>query len=158
MRPLESWGTPDRRILLCLAESVLDVFEKHVQATDDSYESGGILLGCIRGMHLEIVEATTPSRLDGRSRFLFIRRTAWHRWIAESRWRSSGGTVRYLGEWHTHPEDRPRPSSIDKREWRRLAATREDGRPLLAVIVGRDGLHMELVESTGQCVVLEPVR
>lgn len=158
MRSLESWGTLDRRVLLCLAENVLDVFEKHVQATDDSRESGGILLGSLRGTHLEIVEATTPSRLDGRSRFLFIRRTFWHRWIAESRWRSSGGTVRYLGEWHTHPEDHPRPSSIDKKEWRRLAATRQDGRPLLAIIVGREGLHMELVESTGQRIVLEPVR
>ena len=158
MQLLAAWGTLDRKVLLCLADSVLEVFEKHIQATPDSCESGGILLGHVRGAHLEVIEATAPSRRDGSFRFLFIRRPASHRQIAESRWHSSGGTVRYLGEWHTHPEDQPRPSLIDQNEWRRLAVKRNDGSPLLAIIVGRKGLHVELVERTGQRVCLEPVR
>lgn len=157
MRALESWGTADRRVLLCLAESVLEIFRRYVQINDETNEGGGILLGQVRGANLEVVEATAPSRLDCRFRFLFVRGTARHRQIAESRWRSSGGTIRYLGEWHTHPEDHPRPSSIDKIEWRKLAAAREDGSPLLAIIVGRKGLHVELVERTGQRIVLEQI-
>lgn len=158
MRYLAAWGSPDRRILLSLAESVLGVFKKHAQVSKGSRESGGILLGRLRGAHLEIVEATEPSRLDGRFQFLFFRQATWHRRVAESRWRSSGGTVRYLGEWHTHPEDSPRPSSIDQNEWRRLATTREDGSALLAIIVGREELHVELVGSSGQRIILESVK
>ncbi|HCZ9268877.1 TPA: Mov34/MPN/PAD-1 family protein [Vibrio alginolyticus] len=26
----------------------------------------------------------------------------------------SGGTVNYIGEWHTHPEDFPKPSQQDR--------------------------------------------
>ncbi|WP_228761631.1 hypothetical protein [Pseudomonas sp. MPC6] len=48
----------------------------------------------------------------------------------------------------THPEDYPSPSSIDLREWRALAASRIDGRPLLALIVGRKGLHLEFMRGT----------
>uniref|UniRef100_UPI003CED28D9 Mov34/MPN/PAD-1 family protein n=1 Tax=Enterobacter cloacae complex sp. 280C5 TaxID=3395861 RepID=UPI003CED28D9 len=30
----------------------------------------------------------------------------------------SDGFLVYLGEWHTHPEDFPQPSSTDLRSWR----------------------------------------
>lgn len=72
------------------------------------------------------------------------------------RWRASRGTVRYLGEWHTHPEDYPIPSGLDRSEWRRLAAGRRDKRPQLSIIVGRHGLHVELVHSDGNCVYFQP--
>lgn len=158
MLSLSDWGTLDRRTLVHLAGDVLTVFESHIQPIGRSRESGGILLGCVRGSNLEIVEATIPSRFDERFPFLFVRKAAWHRQVAEKRWRRSGGTVRYLGEWHTHPEDLPSPSTVDLVEWRKLAVKRNDGRPLLAVIVGRRGLHVELIDDVGQRVVLEPIR
>ena len=43
----------------------------------------------------------------------------------------------YLGEWHTHPEDWPKPSGKDLREWRILL--REQRRPLVFLIVGFQG-------------------
>ena len=43
----------------------------------------------------------------------------------------------YLGEWHTHPEDLPKPSDKDLREWRILL--REQRRPLVFLIVGLKG-------------------
>jgi integrative and conjugative element protein (TIGR02256 family) len=140
-----------------LGGDVLDVFGRHVQFAENSRESGGILLGCVRGPNLEIIEATEPSRFDERFPFLFVRKAASHRQVAEKRWHRSGGTVRYLGEWHTHPEEFPRPSSIDLVEWRKLAAKRNDGRPLLAVIVGRVGLHVEFIDGSGKRLVLESV-
>jgi hypothetical protein len=47
---------------------------------------------------------------------------------------------------------------VDLVEWRKLASKRDDGRALLAVIVGRAGLHVELMNDAGQRVVLEPIR
>lgn len=152
---LADWASSDRRILLNFAPSVVDCFGAHVQDSHMAPEGGGILMGCVRGAHLQILQATAPSPHDSRFRFLFIREAARHRQIAEGLWRSSGGIIRYLGEWHTHPEDHPQPSTLDRREWKTLAQAREDSRPLLAVIVGRLSLHVELVSANGKGVVFE---
>ena len=72
-----------------------------------------------------------------------------HSSIAQARWEGSGGTVRYVGDWHTHPQDRPRPTGLDRTEWNKLSCKRADGRPMLAVIVGRKSLYVELVPHAG---------
>ncbi|WP_258058132.1 Mov34/MPN/PAD-1 family protein, partial [Vibrio cholerae] len=46
----------------------------------------------------------------------------------------SAGTHLYLGEWHTHPEDRPFPSATDRHSWRRNIVSDES---MLLLIVGR---------------------
>ena len=104
-----------------------------------------------------IEQATVPTAWDKRFRYLFERMPFGHEAIALSRWTESQGTVRYLGEWHTHPEDYPYPSSLDRSEWNRLSAQRRDKRPMLAVIVGRKSLYVELVPSLGRGSVLTPV-
>ncbi|WP_315974813.1 Mov34/MPN/PAD-1 family protein [Stenotrophomonas maltophilia] len=91
-----------------------------------------------------------------RLRTFFLRSAIGHAKLALDRWRASRGTVRYLGEWHTHPEDHPTPSGLDRAEWRRLAAGRRDERPQLSIIVGRAGLHVELVGSDGAGSVFRP--
>lgn len=42
-------------------------------------------------------------------------------------------------------------------EWRALAVKRTDGRPVLAVIVGRKGLHVELMAASGERIQLLPI-
>lgn len=153
---VSDWASPDFQTLVSLNEQVLSVFHSHIQQNDGS-EAGGILLGTVHGSNLALVEATVPTFWDKRFRYLFERMPFGHRRIAEARWRNSGGTVRYLGEWHTHPEDYPTPSSLDRREWAALAMKRQDGRPVLAVVVGRCGLHVELMASVGVGEVLLPI-
>lgn len=140
-----------------MTEAVLQVFQENVQALPGDCESGGILLGCVRGQHLEVIQATVPTKWDKRFRHLFERMSLGHRELAEGRWRDSSGTVRYLGEWHTHPENDPNPSNLDQLEWRKLAEKRQDKRPMLAVIVGRRGLYVELVPARGVGRTLAPI-
>lgn len=153
---VSDWATEDYRTLLSMPEQILRVFKTHVQQQDGS-EAGGLLLGTVHGANMALVEATVPTRWDKRFQYLFERMPFGHRAIAEKRWRLSGGTVRYLGEWHTHPQDYPSPSSIDRTEWISLARNRLDGRPLLVVIVGRKGLYVEMVPSAGRGSVLSPL-
>ncbi|WP_457374776.1 Mov34/MPN/PAD-1 family protein [Pseudomonas tolaasii] len=148
MRFLDSWATHDSLKFVHLLPEVLDTFHAFVQGPQH-LEAGGILLGCVRGPHLQIIEATTPSPRDRRSKFSFERDDYYHDATAIKRWEESAGIIRYLGEWHTHPENYPSPSSTDLREWRTLAESRIDGRPLLALIVGRKGLHLELMGPGG---------
>ncbi|MFK2890821.1 Mov34/MPN/PAD-1 family protein [Dyella flagellata] len=116
--------------------SVLEVLDQFRQDTTLKPESGGILLGYRRGLHLHIVEATRPMQDDRRSRFSFDRAPHGHRQVAMRRWQESNRQIDYLGEWHSHPESFPSPSSIDIRGWQALAASQ--GKPMLFIIVGND--------------------
>jgi len=153
---INSWATPDRRVLLSLTESVLEVFQIHVQARPTDNEAGGLLIGSVHGSNIALTEATAPTTWDKRLRYFFERMPFGHRSIAQKRWRESGGTMRYLGEWHTHPEDFPSPSTVDRTEWNELSRKRADGRPLVAIIVGRRGLYIELVPHSGTGPAMRP--
>lgn len=157
MQFMSSWATNDKRMLLHFSTAALETFRLHIQASDADCEGGGILLGSIHGGHMLIRQATVPTAWDRRFRYLFERMPFGHEAIALSRWTTSQGTVRYLGEWHTHPEDYPHPSDLDRSEWNHLSAKRRDKRPILAVIVGRKALYVELVPTSGRGSVLTPV-
>lgn len=149
MRFMTTWGDRPNDQLVYFRPPVLEVFERYIQS-DASTEAGGILLGHVRGAHLEILEATEPTSQDRRLKYFFERMIHGHKGLAERRWRESNGLVRYIGEWHTHPQNIPTPSSIDVNEWQALAQGRNDRRPLLAVIVGRHDLYVELMHSGGE--------
>ncbi|WP_238541939.1 Mov34/MPN/PAD-1 family protein [Acidovorax sp. CF316] len=129
MRFVSGLSTPDKRSLVNFDDKVLEVFRKHIQRLGSDAEAGGLLLGEVRGMHLNLVGATFPTVDDLRSRCSFERLPQGHAEISQKMWSDSRGTVRYLGEWHTHPEDLPTPSGIDRSEWKRLASGRKDKRP-----------------------------
>jgi len=150
---VNDWSAGDSSLLLNFDTTVLQLFRKHRQYAGAT-EAGGILLGSVHEAGLLVTEATEPSVRDVRRPYFFERQPFRHRALAASRWRSSGGTIRYLGEWHTHPQDHPTPSMLDRTEWRLLARKRADGRPMLAVIVGRRSLHVELVSATGSRVLM----
>lgn len=158
MQFLTSWATSDRRTLLHLSTTTLETFSQYIQNSDDACEAGGLLLGTVHGNHMLIEQATVPTKWDKRFRYLFERAPFSHEAIALSRWMTSQRTVRYLGEWHTHPEDHPHPSNLDRTEWQRLSAGRLDKRPLLAIIVGRKSLYVGLSSNTGYCTELTPVK
>ena len=157
MQFLSSWATSDKSRLLHFSTGTLETFSLHVQSSDADCEAGGLLLGSVHGEHMLIEQATVPTAWDKRFRYLFERMSFGHEDIAMSRWTASQGTVRYLGEWHTHPEDHAHPSDLDRTEWRRLSAKRLDKRPMLAVVVGRKALHVALISSSGRSSVLTPV-
>ena len=155
---MNSWATPDQRALLSLADPVLAVFAQHIQARPSDVEAGGLLLGTVHGTHIAVVEATTPTKWDRRLRYFFERMSLGHSAIAQARWTDSGGMVRYVGEWHTHPQDYPYPSGTDRTEWNKLSCAREDGRLMLAVIVGRRDLYIELVPRAGTGPAMAPMK
>lgn len=101
-------------------------------------EAGGILLGYRRGPHLHVTDLTIPQRGDQRTRFGFDRRDNRHQAYALARWQQSGRQLDYVGEWHTHPEKIPAPSTIDTREWKIICASRAD--TMVFVILGNGDL------------------
>ena len=54
--------------------------------------------------------------------------------------RNSHGEISYLGEWHTHPEDFPKPSIVDKQEWNNIKSKRKY--PIFFLIIGRKDFYI----------------
>lgn len=149
MQFVTEWFANQGRNLIYIHPEVLEVFQRHIQVEPSDLEGGGLLLGYVRGSHLEIVEATVPTKFDRRFHTFFERMKDLHEHIAQKRWSDSSGLVRYIGEWHTHPQDYPSPSGVDLTEWRKLAVKRKDKRPVLGLIVGRQTLYLESTPSYG---------
>jgi integrative and conjugative element protein (TIGR02256 family) len=71
-------------------------------------------------------------------RCFFFKNKDEHQTVIDEKWEETKGTCNYLGEWHTHPEDHPTPSSIDIKTWFRLVKeTKFEFGELYFIIVGR---------------------
>lgn len=116
---------------------VIELIRGYCQHEASRPESGGILLGYRRGNHLHIAEATTPQPNDQRMRFQFFRRDINHQKAAIRRWELSGNLMDYVGEWHTHPEAEPTPSSLDMKEWKKICCAQQTG--MVFLIAGWTG-------------------
>lgn len=138
MRSAMIWQSPIVDLGKILIEPpVIDLVRSCRQHETCRPESGGILLGYRRGDHLHIVSATTPQPDDQRLRFRFFRRDRYHQKIAVRQWELSGNTMDYVGEWHTHPESSPMPSSLDMSEWTKICRSRQAS--MIFLIVGWNG-------------------
>lgn len=127
----------DSRGDILIEPSVLELVRGYCQHQVSMPESGGILLGYRRGNHLHIVTATSPQPDDQRMRFHFFRCDPNHQKAAIGQWNKSGNTMDYIGEWHTHPEPDPTPSSLDMSEWIKICSARKTS--MVFLIVGWAG-------------------
>ncbi|MBU1308334.1 MAG: Mov34/MPN/PAD-1 family protein [Gammaproteobacteria bacterium] len=120
--------------LVVIEPTALNAMRACRQISPAAPEAGGILIGERRGTSFVVKEVTKPTLKDESSRFKFVRKFHHHQLAVVSANQSSGGTSNYLGEWHTHPQDRPFPSGIDLKNWL-LALRRHE--PCLVSVVGR---------------------
>lgn len=108
-------------------------------------EAGGVLMGRYIRESLDVVidNVTVPMCGDRRRRFDFFRDRDRHQQAINRAWQESDGTTHYLGEWHTHPERIPTPSSTDQTNWNQhLQRDIFSGDTLLFIIVGTEFLRV----------------
>ncbi|MDF4203106.1 Mov34/MPN/PAD-1 family protein [Maribacter sp. SA7] len=128
------------------------------QIESESTEAGGVILGRIlkETNHLIIDEITTPFKSDIRKRFYFKRRKESHQKIVDKRWKESDKTENYFGEWHTHAEDNPTPSYVDKDDWkRRVKRDKLFLDFLVSIIVGRESIEVWLTDENEKIIKLK---
>ena len=77
-----------------------------------AYEAGGMLIGSVvkDSKSIIIEDLTVPIDEDIRSRYSYVR-SGKHNDLLEQKWKDSQYTRMYFGEWHTHPQNNPSPSS-----------------------------------------------
>ena len=98
---------------LIIKKSIIKTFSKLVSKKATN-ESGGILLGNVYKNHCEIVKVTKPNKYDSFGPNFFVRSKRGAQPHINKAWKKSNGTEIYLGEWHTHFEEEPKPSLTDK--------------------------------------------
>lgn len=124
-----------------LGDDVLGVLRRYVQR-DGDHEAGGVILGrYLDGCAIVADAATEPGPADIREPRNFHRLDDSHQEQINDAWHRSGGSLNYLGEWHTHSEPVPVPSAMDlgawAGNWRDARATSGGDAPILGVIVGQ---------------------
>jgi integrative and conjugative element protein (TIGR02256 family) len=110
-----------------------------IQDNHQKPEAGGVLLGrfLMGNSNVVVDRITIPMQGDKRLRFSYFRSKESHQKQISEAWTSSKGTCNYLGEWHTHPEDEPYPSSYDLNKWKaKLQLDQFDSDFLFFVVVG----------------------
>lgn len=119
--------------LVVITEHILTVLDRYKQAKIQDNEAAGVLLGEKRGKHIVITDLSEPGLGDLRQRSLVDRRGKHHQQKVDDCFHLSGGTVNYVGEWHTHPEDYPQPSQQDRSSW---SKNLKQCAPKIVLIVG----------------------
>ncbi|HCE2680069.1 TPA: Mov34/MPN/PAD-1 family protein [Vibrio parahaemolyticus] len=116
---------------------VIKTISRYKQLSVGDREAGGILIGCYKGRHLHISYATSPGPKDKATRVRFMRNCDSHWNIALIKWKKSNFKQTFIGDWHTHPEDYPTPSSIDYYYWNKNLPENKDS---IVIIQGRKGI------------------
>ena len=97
---------------LAFADNVLARFRRYQQMRWWHREAGGQLFARVRDGWIEVAEATGPRRTDRRSRTSYEPDPRAEQREIDERFPLG---LHFVGDWHTHPEDRPSPSLIDTR-------------------------------------------
>lgn len=141
--------------LLHLCPSVMQTITSHVQRSRKAPEAGGVLLGRLLLERPDVLvdSVTVPSKSDRQTRFSFFRARSPAQRHIDQAWRLSKGDQNYLGEWHTHPEAVPAPSTKDLKNWIRLARIAKfEQESLFFVIAGLESTCVWEVERGGHLI------
>lgn len=134
-----------------ISYEILIKIQEFIQDDSIKPESGGILIGHdLQDNNFSITDISTPSVYDKSNRFNFIRSKKNAQLILNKFFKESNGKKIYLGEWHTHPEDFPTPSSVDKKSiLERLHNDVLNSEIIFMIIVGRKSFYISFVKTDG---------
>lgn len=129
---------------LILPVKLLETLHKYKQLNKSDTEAAGVLIGLWRQsqdngrptgpLNAELIDCSEPQPDDKRTRTGVIRQAIHHIMKPLLAWKNTKGIQTYMGEWHTHPETIPRPSSEDFRQWSKNLRNRQ----CILIIIGQE--------------------
>ena len=148
--PIHRYGIPGSLQQFELSTATLEIFNRYRQ-DHASLEAGGLLFAEFRLPDILITEASRPNKQDKRTRNRFIPARKPRKRLIEQRFNEG---LHLVGEWHTHPQERPVPSPIDLESMQdSFSKSKHELNAFLLVIVGSSrpelSLWVSLHDSTG---------
>lgn len=117
-----------------ISDSVIKIINTFKQS-DKKKESGGILLGQVKDNSVYILKCSLPNPFDKQNRYGFERNGKLAQIIVDYEFINSENKTIYLGEWHTHPESVPSPSSQDKKMLKEQLLKNKTNEPFVFMII-----------------------
>lgn len=138
-------------IILRVDPKVMELLLKFVQDDHTKPEAGGILIGYyIDDYSFYITDLSIPTENDTSTRFSFLRSFISAQKFIKSLFTGSKGKKIYLGEWHTHPEKHPIPSSTDLVSFKdQLKKNLLNSNFIFMIILGTEGLYVAIYGNAG---------
>lgn len=100
---------------IVIHDEAIVVLNQFTQKEAGQPEAGGVILGKIMKNEIHIMKLSPPTELDKASRTNFERHRLSAQIVINHEFYNSYKQITYLGEWHTHPEDFPSPSDVDRK-------------------------------------------
>ncbi len=135
-------------IKIKICQNVIESMRKYIQKGCLSKEAGGILIGKenMSNENLIINNITVPMKNDKRKYNRFFRNDEGHIAIFNELYKTSNKTVRYVGEWHTHPEAIPHCSSLDSNTWEKISVNSSTKYDFYYIIIGYKAIRVWIVK------------
>ena len=131
--------------------STFNLIESFKQIHKTANEAGGILFGQIKENDIYILRASTPNKYDKSKRYSFECNKDAAQILIDYEFYNSGQKTIYLGEWHTHPDSIPTPSTIDRKMITDQFIKNKLNESLLILIIqGLNGLFTSIYN--GKCL------
>lgn len=113
-------NTGDRKIKLC--DNIIFIMKKYIQNKSNLCEAGGIIIGRenLGNNNLIIEYITEPMPKDQRTRNNYLRQDSGHIDYYNKLYNEHKEIYKYVGEWHTHPENYPNYSFKDEKNWEKI--------------------------------------
>lgn len=145
------------KIKIC--QNIIHILFEYIQKKGGSKEAGGILIGKENKSNENIIinHITVPMSKDERKHNRFIRKDKKHIELFENLYKSSDETLRYIGEWHTHPEAIPNFSSIDLKNWKKISKDSKGDVKFYHIIVGYEAVRMWEINNTLQVRLINTI-
>lgn len=132
--------TPRRPALLRLPAAIIADMLREAWRTWPM-ETGGVLLGSARGAGADVGRLLGPGPAAHHDRRSFTPDQKWQTHEVAAAW-AADPTIRYLGDWHTHPYGAARLSADDIAAMRMISASTAAQNPepfMLVVALAGDG-------------------
>lgn len=145
-----------QRLEVHVAEDVWATWQSQRQLSVGAVESAGLLIGRYETENVIWLDGITkPKPSDYATPSYFKLDDAAHQLELIQTYNESEATRSYFGTWHTHPQDHPIPSKLDKKDWRKHVKDNKD-RHLIFVIIGRQSVKLFTINA-GQFKALQLV-
>jgi len=143
--------------ILSFSSEVLAHFDINRQRHLWNREAGGHLFAKIAENQIHVVYASGPEKADYRSRFAFGFKRSRAQSIIDEQFAQG---KHYVGDWHSHPQNVPSPSTVDQRTMASRVLRSDHGlRGMIFCIIGRlafpNGLAV-LLHNGSECLTIRP--
>ena len=146
MREMRTFIRDNRKIHI--SETVIEILKMHKQKSKEDNESGGVLIGQVKDDDIYILKASIPNKFDKASQNCFKCNKDIAQILINHEFYNGDKRSIYLGEWHTHFEAIPAPSSIDKGMIKEQFKKNKLNEPfLILVIQGTEDVYVSLYDG-----------